>query len=113
MTIDAVLVLSYGGPRGPEDVLPFMRNATRGRGIPDERLVEVSGHYQRFGGVSPINEINRSLVGQIRAELEARGEQMPVLWGNRNWDPYLRDALRQARELGAMRIADWLAERAL
>ena len=102
--MDVLLVVSFGGPEGPDDVVPFLENVTRGRGIPRERLVEVGAHYAHFGGVSPINELNRTLVGQIRAELSARGEQMPVLWGNRNWDPYLADALREARELGATRI---------
>jgi protoporphyrin/coproporphyrin ferrochelatase len=102
--VDVLLVLSFGGPEGPDDVVPFLENVTRGRGIPRERLVEVGAHYAHFGGVSPINELNRTLVGQIRAELSARGEQVPVLWGNRNWAPYLADALRAARELGATRI---------
>ena len=70
---DAICVVSYGGPRRPEDVLPFMRNATRGRGIPDERLVEVSGHYQMFGGASPINERNAELMDALRAALAERG----------------------------------------
>jgi ferrochelatase len=102
--VDVLLVVSFGGPEGPDDVVPFLENVTRGRGIPRERLVEVGAHYAHFGGVSPINELNRNLVGKVRAELSARGEQMLVLWGNRNWDPYLSDALRQAREMGATRI---------
>jgi ferrochelatase len=102
--VDVLLVVSFGGPEGPDDVVPFLENVTRGRGIPRERLVEVGAHYAHFGGVSPINDLNRAMVGQIRAELSARGEQMPVLWGNRNWDPYLAAAFREARELGATRI---------
>ena len=102
--MDVLLVVSFGGPEGPDDVVPFLENVTRGRGIPRERLVEVGAHYAHFGGVSPINEINRTLVDQIRDELAARGEQVPVIWGNRNWDPYLADALREARGLGATRI---------
>ena len=102
--MDVLLVVSFGGPEGPDDVVPFLENVTRGRGIPRERLVEVGAHYAHFGGVSPINDLNRTMVGQIRAELSARGEQMPVLWGNRNWDPYLAAAFREARELGATRI---------
>ena len=102
--MDVLLVVSFGGPEGPDDVVPFLENVTRGRGIPRERLVEVGAHYAHFGGVSPINELNRTLVDQIRAELSSRGEQMPVLWGNRNWDPYLAEALREARALGATRI---------
>ena len=87
--MDVLLVVSFGGPEGPDDVVPFLENVTRGRGIPRERLVEVGAHYAHFGGISPINDLNRELVVQIRAELTARGEDLPVLWGNRNWDPYL------------------------
>lgn len=84
----AVLVASYGGPEGPEDVLPFMRNATAGRGIPDERLLEVSEHYMMFGGRSPINELNARLLDHLRAELGRRGLDVPVVIGNRNWYPF-------------------------
>ena len=101
---DAVLVLSYGGPRRPEDVLPFMRNATRGRGIPDERLLEVSEHYLMFGGASPINERNDELLDALRAELSRRGVDVPVVIGNRNWDPYVTDALAQLAAGGARRV---------
>lgn len=101
---DAVLVLSYGGPRGPQDVLPFMRNATAGRGVPDSRLLEVSGHYQRFGGVSPINARNAELAAALRAELEARGCGRPVVVGNRNWHPFVTEALRELAEAGARRV---------
>lgn len=102
--LDGVLVLSYGGPRGPDDVLPFMRNATRGRGVPDERLVEVSGHYHLFGGISPINDRNRELVDAVAAALAARGLDVPVVVGNRNWTPYVADALRDLLDRGARRI---------
>lgn len=101
---DAVLVLSYGGPRRPEDVLPFMRNATRGRGIPDERLVEVSEHYLLFGGASPINDRNDELREALRAELSARGVDVPVVIGNRNWDPYVHEALAELAASGAARV---------
>ena len=104
IAVDVLLIVSFGGPEGPDDVVPFLENVTRGRGIPRERLVEVGAHYSHFGGVSPINEINRSLVARVRTALAERDEQMPVLWGNRNWDPYLADALRQARDLGATRV---------
>jgi ferrochelatase len=106
--VDALLIVSFGGPEGPDDVVPFLENVTRGRGIPRERLVEVGAHYAHFGGVSPINALNRVLVEQVRAELGRRGEQLPVLWGNRNWDPYLADALREARALGVTRIFAFL-----
>ena len=95
---DAVLLLSYGGPDGPDDVLPFMRNATAGRGVPDSRLVEVSGHYQRFGGVSPINARNRELLVALRTELAGRGSAVPVGWGNRNWHPFVSEGLASLLE---------------
>jgi ferrochelatase len=106
--VDALLIVSFGGPEGPDDVVPFLENVTRGRGIPRERLVEVGAHYAHFGGVSPINALNRALVDQVGAELDRRGEQIPVLWGNRNWDPYLADGLRQARDLGVTRVFAFL-----
>ena len=97
---DAILLASFGGPEGQDDVIPFLRNVTRGRGIPDERLEEVAHHYRAFGGVSPINDQNRELKAAIEAELAGRGIDLPVLWGNRNWDPYLADALVEANERG-------------
>jgi len=99
-TYDAVLLTSFGGPEGQDDVLPFLRNVTRGRGIPDERLEEVAHHYRAFGGVSPINAQNSALQAALQAELDARGIDLPVLWGNRNWDPYLADALHEAHAAG-------------
>lgn len=101
---DAVLLVSFGGPEGQDDVLPFLRNVTRGRGIPDERLEEVAHHYRHFGGVSPINAQNRELQAALRIELDARGLDLPVLWGNRNWDPLLVDALREAHAAGHRRL---------
>jgi protoporphyrin/coproporphyrin ferrochelatase len=101
---DAVLLLSFGGPEGPDDVLPFLRNVTAGRGIPDERLAEVAGHYHHFGGRSPINDQNRALLTALRRELAGRGLALPVLWGNRNWAPYVTDTLRQAHLDGARRV---------
>jgi ferrochelatase len=97
---DAILLAGFGGPEGQDDVIPFLRNVTRGRGIPDERLEEVAHHYRHFGGVSPINAQNRALKAALEAELERRGIDMPVLWGNRNWDPYLADAFREAADKG-------------
>lgn len=91
----AVLLASYGGPNKPDDVLPFMRNATRGRGIPDERLLQVSEHYMLFGGRSPINKLNAHLMEALRAEFARRGLTPPVLVGNRNWEPYLGDVVTQ------------------
>ncbi|MGV8885748.1 MAG: ferrochelatase [Microbacteriaceae bacterium] len=101
---DAILLASFGGPEGQDDVIPFLRNVTRGRGIPEERLEEVAHHYRAFGGVSPINEQNRELKAALEAELLRRGVELPVLWGNRNWDPYLRDALTEANERGFTRL---------
>ena len=100
---DAFLLLSFGGPEGPEDVLPFLRNVTRGRGVPEERLAEVAEHYQHFGGVSPINAQNRALIATLREEFTASGISLPIYWGNRNWAPYVADAVRQMRDDGVRR----------
>ncbi|BBZ07559.1 ferrochelatase [Mycolicibacterium doricum] len=105
MGVDALLVLSFGGPEGPDQVMPFLENVTRGRGIPRERLESVAEHYLHFGGVSPINDINRALIAEIDAELGARGETLPVYFGNRNWDPYVEDAVRAMRDDGVRRAA--------
>jgi ferrochelatase len=100
---DAVLLLSFGGPEKPEDVLPFLQNVTRGRGIPDERLVEVGEHYYRFGGRSPINDQNRALLAALRDSFDEVGLDLPLYWGNRNWAPYLTDTLRQMTADGVRR----------
>lgn len=97
---DAILLAGFGGPEGQDDVIPFLRNVTRGRGIPDERLEEVAHHYRHFGGVSPINAQNRALKAALEAELARRGIELPVYWGNRNWAPYLEDAVREAAATG-------------
>ncbi len=101
---DAVLLLGFGGPEGMDDVMPFLRNVTAGRGIPDERLLEVAEHYHHFGGVSPINDQNRALLGALRTELARSGPALPVIWGNRNFAPYLADALHEAHEAGFRRL---------
>ncbi|WP_087005795.1 ferrochelatase [Gulosibacter sp. 10] len=101
---DALLLVGFGGPEGQADVLPFLRNVTRGRGIPDERLEEVAVHYRHFGGVSPINEHNRQLREALEAEMRARGIGIPVYWGNRNWDPLLSDTVREAADDGRSRL---------
>jgi ferrochelatase len=94
--VDSVLLLSFGGPEGPDDVEPFLANVAGGRGIPPERLREVGRHYlEVFGGVSPLNEQCRQLRAALSAELAARGPALPVYWGNRNWHPFLPDTLRQ------------------
>ncbi|MFJ1598453.1 ferrochelatase [Streptomyces sp. NPDC088261] len=102
---DALLLLSFGGPEGPDDVVPFLANVTKGRGIPEERLKEVGKHYFLFGGVSPINEQNRALLDALREDFAAHGVDLPVYWGNRNWAPYLTDTLREMAKDGRRRIA--------
>jgi len=97
---EALLVLSFGGPEGYDDVMPFLENVTRGRGIPRERLEEVAEHYHHFGGVSPINDQNKALIAAVEKELAAAGVDLPVYWGNRNWAPYVEDTWRQLAEDG-------------
>ncbi|MCR9118890.1 MAG: ferrochelatase [bacterium] len=92
---DALLFVSFGGPEGPDDVMPFLENVLRGRNVPRERMLEVAEHYNHFGGVSPINEQNRQLIAAIKAEMATRGIDLPVYWGNRNWKPMLPDTLQQ------------------
>jgi ferrochelatase len=101
--VDAIVLVSFGGPEGMDDVLPFLRNVTRGRGIPDERLAQVATQYELFGGVSPINASNRALVAALEAELAASGPALPVYWGNRNWEPYLTDVVETMRADGVRR----------
>jgi ferrochelatase len=100
---DALLVVSFGGPDGPEDVLPFLENVLRGRNVPRERMLEVAEHYYNFGGGSPINEQNRRLIAAIERELAEHGPHLPVYWGNRNWHPLLPDTLRQMAADGIKR----------
>ena len=100
---DAVLVLSFGGPEKPEDVIPFLENVLRGRTVPRERMLEVAEHYYHFGGKSPINEQTRALIAALETELERHGPRLPVYWGNRNWHPFLADTLRQMRDAGVRR----------
>jgi ferrochelatase len=101
---DAILLASFGGPEGQEDVIPFLRNVTRGRGIPDERLEEVATHYRANGGVSPINAQNRALKAALEAELAARGITVPIYWGNRNWAPYVGQAIEQIHAEGHRKV---------
>ncbi|KKC01857.1 ferrochelatase, partial [Mycobacterium nebraskense] len=100
MEFDAALLLSFGGPEGPEQVRPFLENVTRGRNVPPERLDDVAQHYLHFDGVSPINGINRALITELRAELN-----LPVYFGNRNWEPYVEDTVKQMRDNGVRRAA--------
>lgn len=100
---DAILVVSFGGPEGPDDVLPFLENVLRGRNVPRERMLEVAEHYYHFGGYSPINDQNRALIATLEAELQAHGPHLPVYWGNRNWHPLLADTVRQMKQDGVRR----------
>jgi protoporphyrin/coproporphyrin ferrochelatase len=99
----ALLVVSFGGPDRPADVMPFLENVTRGRGIPSDRLAEVAGHYLARGGRSPINDQNRALVAALQHEIEQAGLSLPVYWGNRNWHPFLADELARMRDDGVRR----------
>ncbi|MGH3413921.1 MAG: ferrochelatase [Marmoricola sp.] len=92
---DALLLVSFGGPEAPDDVMPFLRNVTRGRDVPEQRLAEVAEHYRGFGGRSPINDQNRALKAAIEEDLASHGIDIPVYWGNRNWHPMLPDTLAQ------------------
>ena len=100
---DSILLVSFGGPEGPDDVLPFLENVLRGKNVPRERMLEVAEHYQQFGGKSPINEQNRQLLHAIRASLAEAGIDLPVYWGNRNWHPMLVDTLREMQADGKQR----------
>jgi len=100
---DALLVVSFGGPEGMDDVIPFLENVTRGRNVPRERLEEVAHHYELFEGVSPINAQNRALIEALRPELDAHGIGLPVYFGNRNWHPLLPDTLREMADAGVER----------
>lgn len=100
---DAILLLSFGGPDRPEEVMPFLENVLRGRNVPRERMLEVAEHYHHFGGRSPINDQNRELLAALGEVLAAEGPALPVYWGNRNWHPLLTDALRQMAAGGVRR----------
>ena len=102
---DALLLVSFGGPEQPGDVVPFLENVTAGRGIPRERLEEVGQHYFLFGGKSPINDLNRELLDALRKDFADHGLDLPIYWGNRNWDPYLRDTAREMAADGIERAA--------
>ncbi|MXV89524.1 MAG: ferrochelatase [Acidimicrobiia bacterium] len=100
---DAVVVVSFGGPEDPEEVMPFLRNVTRGRGVPTRRLEEVAEHYLRRGGRSPINDQNRRLVAALDSALRKAGVDLPVYWGNRNWHPMLAEVVEAMRADGVRR----------
>jgi ferrochelatase len=100
---DALLLVSFGGPEGMDDVLPFLENVLRGRNVPRERMLQVAHHYEMFGGVSPINEQNRNLIAALKTELETNGPSLPIYWGNRNWHPLLTDTVPQMAKHGVKR----------
>src|SRR6266850_4184968 len=97
---DAILVVSFGGPEGMDDVMPFLENVLRGRNVPRERMLGVAKHYELFGGVSPINDQNRRLIAALHEELTVHGPPLPIYFGNRNWHPLLADTLREMRDDG-------------
>jgi len=101
---DALLFVSFGGPEGPDDVMPFLENVLRGKRVPRERMLEVAEHYQHFGGVSPINQQCRDLIAVLETELKANDVDLPVYWGNRNWHPLLPDTMRELKEAGARKV---------
>jgi ferrochelatase len=101
---DALLVQSFGGPEGMDDVIPFLENVTRGRNVPRERLMEVAEHYEHFGGVSPINAQNRALIAALERELAAHGIDLPIYFGNRNWHPFLRETIAQMKGDGVRHV---------
>lgn len=103
--VDALVLLSFGGPNEPDDVMPFLENVTRGRGIPRERLEAVSEHYFHLGGKSPLNELNLEIIDNIRAELAAQGRELPVYFANRNWEPYIEDVTAELAAKGHNRVA--------
>jgi len=100
---DALLVVSFGGPEGMDEIMPFLQHVLRGRNIPETRLREVAHHYELFGGVSPLNNQNRALITALRAQLETLGPNLPIYWGNRNWAPFLTDAMQQMKQDGIRR----------
>jgi ferrochelatase len=100
---DAIILVSFGGPEGPAEVIPFLNNVLRGKNVPRERVNEVAEHYLQFGGRSPLNAQNRALVRALEAKLLLEGPDLPVYWGNRNWNPFLPDTLRQMKNDGVER----------
>src|SRR6478672_7128852 len=100
---DALLVVSFGGPEGMDDIIPFLENVLRGRNVPRERMLKVAEHYEMFGGVSPINESNRQLIAALKNQLQANGPELPIYWGNRNWHPLLTDTVAQMANDGIKR----------
>jgi ferrochelatase len=100
---DALLIVSFGGPETRDDVIPFLENVLRGKNVPRERMLEVAEHYYHFGGKSPINDQVRELIDALRDELQKIGVDLPIYWGNRNWEPFLTDELRKMSDDGVKR----------
>ncbi|MFM5967482.1 MAG: ferrochelatase [Micrococcales bacterium] len=107
-SFDSILLTSFGGPEGPDEVMPYLERVTAGRGIPRERLEEVSHHYMALGGVSPINEQNRALLAAMRERFPELGINLPIYWGNRNSEPYFADVLKEMYEKGHRRVLAWV-----
>ena len=108
MDYDAILLISFGGPESPEDVMPFMENVLRGKNVPRERVLQVAEHYYHFGGKSPINNQNRRLLASLAAELAEYGPHLPIYWGNRNWHPLLADTLARMKADGVRRAVGFV-----
>ena len=106
---DAVLVISFGGPQGPDDIRPFLANVLRGRRVPPARVEEVAHHYELFGGVSPITRITRQQAEGLAERLAAAGHRLPVYVGMRNWHPFLAETLREMRAAGIRRVVGFIA----
>jgi len=103
LSYDAILLVSFGGPNGPQDVIPFLENVLRGKNVPQERMLEVAEHYYHFGGVSPINQQNLQLKSALESHLQSQGPKLPIYWGNRNWHPLLAETLGQMKADGIQR----------
>lgn len=108
MSYDAILLASFGGPEGPDEVMPFLERVTAGRGVPYERLVDVSHHYMALGGVSPINQQNRELLDALRDAFPRKGIDLPIYFGNRNSEPYFADVVQQMYDDGHRRVLAWV-----
>jgi len=107
MNYDAILVVSFGGPESSDDVIPFLENVLRGKNVPRERMLAVAEHYYHFDGKSPINQQTRDLIAALKVELAQHGPQLPVYWGNRNWQPMLAEALAQMKPIKAPTLVIW------
>jgi len=101
--VDSILIVSFGGPEGIEDVLPFLENVLRGKNVPKDRMLEVFEHYKQFNGISPINEQCRQLIAAIEKECNRRNLNLPIYWGNRNWHPMLADTIGKMATEGRKR----------